>query len=137
MIVETCTETFRIAALAQHLRIPRRPDQDTYAAHWTCSRIRAGAPGPRTASDTREPSETGPPGAAQRLPAHLERVLVALAALSQQIADADTELRTLADADERMTRLMTVPGVGPVTAARFVAAIDDVGRFPTAASVAS
>ena len=67
------------------------------------------------------------------LPAHLERVLVALAALSQQIADADTELRTLADADERMTRLMTVPGVGPVTAARFVAAIDDVGRFPTAA----
>jgi transposase len=71
------------------------------------------------------------------LPAHLDRVLVALEALSQQIADADTELRTLAGADERMTRLMTVPGVGPVTAARFVAAIDDVGRFPTAASVAS
>jgi transposase len=57
--------------------------------------------------------------------------------VSQQIAEADTELRTLANADARMTRLMTVPGVGPVTAARFVAAIDDVGRFPTAASVAS
>jgi len=34
-------------------------------------------------------------------------------------------------------RLMTVPGVAPVTAARFVAALDDVGRFPNTASVAS
>jgi transposase len=71
------------------------------------------------------------------VPAHLERVLLALEAVSQQIAEADTELRTLATADARMTRLMTVPGVGPVTAARFVAAIDDVERFPAAASVAS
>lgn len=71
------------------------------------------------------------------LPAHLERVLVVLETVSEQIADADTELHTLARADERMSRLMTVPGVGPVTATRFVAAIDDVGRFPTAASVAS
>ena len=36
-----------------------------------------------------------------------------------------------------MQRLMTVPGVGPVTAARFVAAIDQVDRFPDASSVAS
>jgi transposase len=71
------------------------------------------------------------------LPAHLERVLVTLETVSEQIADADAERRTLAEADERMTRLMTVPGVGPVTSARFVAAIDDVARFPTAASVAS
>jgi transposase len=71
------------------------------------------------------------------LPAHVERVLAVLETVSQQIADADAELRLLAEADARMTRLMTVPGVGPVTAARFVAAIDDVGRFPTAASVAS
>ena len=33
--------------------------------------------------------------------------------------------------------LMTVPGVGPVTSARFVAALDDVERFPNASSVAS
>ena len=46
VIVETCTEAFRIAALAQHLRIPRSPDQNTDAANWTRSRIRAGAPGP-------------------------------------------------------------------------------------------
>jgi hypothetical protein len=64
------------------------------------------------------------------LPAHLERVLVALETVSQQIGEADVELRIFAEADARMTRLMTVPGVGPVTAARFVAAIDDVARFP-------
>ncbi len=71
------------------------------------------------------------------LPAHLERLLVVLEALRAQIAEADVELKVLARADVRMRRLMTVPGVGPVTAARFVAALDDVGRFPNAASVAS
>ena len=38
------------------------------------------------------------------LPAHLERVLVALEAVRQQIVEADTELRMLAEADQRMTR---------------------------------
>jgi transposase len=71
------------------------------------------------------------------LPAHLERILVVLETLREQIAQADTELNVLAREDVRMRRLMTVPGVGPVTAARFVAALDDVDRFPNAASVAS
>jgi transposase len=71
------------------------------------------------------------------LPADLERVLVVLETLREQIALADAELKALARADVRMARLMSVPGVGPVTAARFVAAVDDVDRFPSAASVAS
>ena len=71
------------------------------------------------------------------LPAHLERVLVVLETLREQIALAGAELKALAREDVRTRRLMTVPGVGPVTAARFVAALDDVGRFPNAASVAS
>jgi transposase len=71
------------------------------------------------------------------LPVHLDRLLIALEIMSAQIADADAELGVLASADERMRRLMTVPGVGPVTAARFVAAIDQVDRFPNAASIAS
>jgi transposase len=70
------------------------------------------------------------------LPAHLERILIVLETLREQIAQADSELKALARADDRMRRLMTVPGVGPVTAARFVAALDDVDRFPNAASVA-
>jgi transposase len=71
------------------------------------------------------------------LPDHLERILVVLETLREQIALADAELKMLARADVRMRRLMTVPGVGPVTAARFVAAIDDSDRFRNAASVAS
>jgi transposase len=71
------------------------------------------------------------------LPAHVERVLVVLETVREQIAAADRELKILAQADARMQRSMTVPGVGPVTATRFVAALDDVHRFPDAASVAS
>jgi transposase len=71
------------------------------------------------------------------LPAHLERVLVVLDCLNEQIGAADAELKMLAAADERTRRLMTVPGVGPVTAVRFVAAVDRIERFPTAARLAS
>jgi transposase len=74
---------------------------------------------------------------AEGLPAHLERVLVVLETLREQIDAADAELKAVASEDTRMRRLMTVPGVGPVTSARFVAALDDVDRFPNAASVAS
>jgi transposase len=34
--------------------------------------------------------------------------------------------------DERVQRLTTVPSVGPVTAATFIAIVDDVGRFESA-----
>jgi transposase len=74
---------------------------------------------------------------AEGLPAHLERVLVVLETLCEQITEADRELKSVAQADARMRRLMTVPGVGPVTSARFVAALDEVERVPSAASVAS
>src|SRR4051812_595051 len=36
-----------------------------------------------------------------------------------------------------LAELMTVPGVGPVTAVRFVAAVDRIGRLPTAARLAA
>jgi transposase len=71
------------------------------------------------------------------LPMHVERTLIVLETISTQVADADDGWRLLAHADARMSRLMSVPGVGPVTAARFVAAVDDVTRFQTAASLAS
>jgi transposase len=71
------------------------------------------------------------------LPQHIERILVVLESLTVQIAQADKELRALAKNDERTNRLMSVPGVGPVTATRFVAAIDKVERFSNGARVAS
>ncbi len=77
------------------------------------------------------------PGNRRRVPAHLERILVVLDGLNEQIAAADAELKRLAADDERTRRLMRVPGVGPVTAVRFVAAVDRIERFPTAARLAS
>jgi transposase len=52
-----------------------------------------------------------------------------LAPLNEQIAAADTRLAAGVHADAVMRRLTTVPGVGPVTAATFVATLDTVARF--------
>jgi transposase len=71
------------------------------------------------------------------LPEHIERVLVVLESLNEQIAAAAKELAELAENNELTRRLMTTPGVGPVTAVRFVAAIDKVERFPSGTFVAS
>jgi transposase len=57
--------------------------------------------------------------------------------LSVQIRDADKRLAKLAKADATCKRLMSVPGVGPVTSVRFVAALDDRSRFPNAHNVES
>lgn len=66
------------------------------------------------------------------LPAMIERVLLAIEALNEQIAGADEELEQIAEADPVCRRLMTMPGVGPVTSVRFVAAVDRIDRFKSA-----
>jgi transposase len=71
------------------------------------------------------------------VPAHVERLLVIIEALNVQIAEADKQIRQLAKGHEVCRRLMTVPGVGPTTALRFVATLDDVTRFSTAHDVQS
>jgi len=49
--------------------------------------------------------------------------------LNRQLAYSDETIERVAAHDERVQRLRTVPSVGPVTAAAFVATIDDVQRF--------
>jgi transposase len=71
------------------------------------------------------------------VPAYLERQLLAVEALTVQVKAADKELRELVEADATCRLLMTAPGVGPVTAARFKSAIDEVGRFPEAHALES
>ena len=65
-------------------------------------------------------------------PAFVERLLTSIEELTDQITAADLELSNLAKEDATCQRLMTVPGVGPVTAMRFAATVDDVGRFADA-----
>lgn len=68
-----------------------------------------------------------------KLPTSLATTLVplkeVLELLNQKIAAADEELATLATTDPQVARLCTVPSVGPVTAAAFVATVDDANRF--------
>jgi transposase len=74
---------------------------------------------------------------ADALPRFVERQLETIESMNKQIAEADDELSALARNDETCQRLMTVPGIGPVTAMRFVAAIDDRTRFASAHRVES
>jgi transposase len=66
------------------------------------------------------------------LPQHIESALQAIDALSVQIAESEARLTSMAKTDGICPRLMTVPGVGPSTAVRFAAAIDEIERFPGA-----
>jgi transposase len=71
------------------------------------------------------------------IPEHIERTLPLIDELTKQIRAADKQLAQTAKAHPICQKLMTIPGVGPVTAVRFVAAIDEVGRFRSAHAVQS
>ena len=73
----------------------------------------------------------------RQVPAWVSRNLTTIDHLSEQIADADAELKRLARADPTCRRLMSVPGVGPVTVVRFAAAVDNVSRFSNAHALES
>lgn len=66
------------------------------------------------------------------LPLHIEQLLTVLDALTEQIREADAQLEYLAKRDPVCEVLMTMPGVGPQTAIRFRAAVDERGRFTSA-----
>jgi transposase len=70
------------------------------------------------------------------VPAHIERLLETIELLNGQIRVANKELVALTKTD-LCQRLMTVPGVGPITAIRFIAAIDVAARFSSAHAVQS
>lgn len=71
------------------------------------------------------------------IPTAVERVLLLVEAVNAQIKAADAELEGVAQGDPLCVRLMTVPGVGPVTAVRYAAALDDATRFDDAHAVQS
>lgn len=56
-------------------------------------------------------------------------LLEARAAVLTAIAAIDLDMKRLARSSDACRRLMTIPGVGHLTALAFVAAVDDVGRF--------
>lgn len=67
----------------------------------------------------------------------VERQLQVIETLNKQIKAADKELDDLVKGNETCRRFTTAPGVGPVTATRFLSTIDTPTRFTNAKSVAS
>jgi transposase len=63
------------------------------------------------------------------LAAAVEPLLGAREAVGRQIVELDGKVRRLAKASEPVRRLMTAPGVGPITALCYLATIDDPTRF--------
>jgi transposase len=64
-------------------------------------------------------------------------LLAVLDGLTPRIAAADRQAKRRARADRTTRRLMTVPGVGPITALHYRATIDRVDRFAEAGAVTS
>jgi transposase len=71
----------------------------------------------------------------ESLPEYVASQVAMLALLTEKIRTSEQRIEDLAKSDELCKRLMTVPGIGPSTAARFVAAIDDITRFESAHKV--
>lgn len=71
------------------------------------------------------------------IPEFVERELQAIDALTAGVKNADKEVEARAKAHPVCRRLLTIPGVGPLTVLAFVAAVDEVSRFSTAAELES
>lgn len=59
----------------------------------------------------------------------LDPLVAMLAALADQLSVLDKDLAQVAATDEVASRLMTIPGVGPVTSLSYQCWIDEPGRF--------
>lgn len=66
------------------------------------------------------------------VPPHVERQLRTIEQLNESVKQATEDVISWAEANPACIRLMTAPGVGALTALRFVAAIDRIERFPDA-----
>jgi transposase len=64
-------------------------------------------------------------------------LLEVMGRLNEQIARLDRDIAELSESDAVVRRLRTLPGVGPITAASFVATLDRVDRFRGAHQVES
>jgi len=67
----------------------------------------------------------------------LEPTSAVLDRLQQAVAELERTLEQLTGSDSTVQQLKTVPGVAPITAAAFVAAIDTLKRFPDGARLSS
>jgi transposase len=70
-----------------------------------------------------------------RLRSEVAPLLAVMRQVTRQVAYSDERIAALPRTDPRGRRLQSVPNIGPVTAAAFVAALDDAPRFGRAHEV--
>src|SRR4030095_7676180 len=70
-----------------------------------------------------------------RLRSEVAPLLAVMRQVTQQVGYSDERIAALTQTDARGRRLQSVPNIGPVTAAAFVAALDDAHRFGRAHEV--
>lgn len=66
------------------------------------------------------------------VPIHIEESLLVIETLNTQVISSGKRLAALAKAHPVARRLMTIPGVGPISSLTFIAAVDNHERFPQA-----
>jgi transposase len=71
------------------------------------------------------------------VPAFIEAELAVIDSINEQIAELTKTIGALAKKDPVVSKLMTVPGVGPMTALAFASTIDKVERFDNASQIVS
>lgn len=71
------------------------------------------------------------------VPLYIESVLVVIESMNVQVDVANRELVKVTKSCSVCRRLMTIPGVGPLSAVSFIAALDDRTRFDSAHRVQS
>lgn len=67
-----------------------------------------------------------------RLLSEVAPLFAVMRAVNAQLAYSGEGIEAITRSDDRVRRLQSVPSIGPVTAAAFVSAIDDVKRFRSA-----
>jgi len=72
---------------------------------------------------------------AARLRPLIDPLMAVHDAIAAQAASYDAQIKALTRSDQIVRGLMTVPGVGPVTALAFKSTVDDPGRFKSAGDV--
>jgi transposase len=77
-------------------------------------------------------------GLSERFRAELNRLLEELRHLDEQVAHYDTQIQVIAQSDETVQRLMTIPGIGALIATALMAAVgEDVGLFRNGRALAA
>lgn len=79
-----------------------------------------------------QPSGSARWNSAPRCRQKLDPLFALLAPLNAQIRAADARIAAIRESDADVALLISVPGIGPVTATAVVAAVDDVTRFTSA-----